>query len=105
MTASRPTQTRIRGGVSDTDVNELAVIPCGRAPPTVTTVTPVAKEPSTRRSRAVSVMSPDALDWVPISHLPVARCTRIFLVYGSRARTSDSGTRVGLVRWLGPRMH
>ena len=50
MTASRPTQTSTSGGSSDTEVKELAVMPCGSSPPTVTTVTPVANGPNACRS-------------------------------------------------------
>jgi|ERR1700730_901628 len=51
------TQTRISMGSSETEVKELAVIPCTKpgSRSTVTTVTPVEKWPSAlRNSRAVS---------------------------------------------------
>src|ERR1700676_1277692 len=46
------TQIRISGGSSDTDVNELAVMPCTQpgARSAVTTVTPVANCPRARRN-------------------------------------------------------
>ena len=56
MTASRSTQTSTSGGSSETEVKEFAVMPCGLSPPTVTTVTPVAKAPNARRSSSVSVV-------------------------------------------------
>src|SRR5439155_15423665 len=63
-TASRPTRTSSSGGSSETDANELAVIPCGALPPTVTTVTPVANVPNARRSRLVSITSPEGPGWL-----------------------------------------
>src|SRR6266403_3109312 len=49
------TQTRISSGSSETEVKELAVMPCTRPGPrsTVTTVTPVANWPSARRNSEV----------------------------------------------------
>ena len=55
--AFRSTHTRTNGGVSETEVKELAVIPC-KAPEasrTVTTVMPVANLPQIRRNCCFSI--------------------------------------------------
>ncbi len=54
MPASLPTHSSTSGGSRETEVNELAVMPRGEAPPAVTTVTPVANVPKARRSRVAS---------------------------------------------------
>src|SRR5213076_127436 len=56
MSFFRSTDTRTRGGSSDTDATELAVIPTGRPAGSrvVRTVTPVAKRPSSWRNCAGS---------------------------------------------------
>src|SRR6187200_2534 len=78
-------QTRTSGGSSDTEENELAVIPYPCSPAlVVTTVTPVAKEPSTCRNScplnsvrptttpaAVAVIGSDAALLHPLLDHPV----------------------------------
>ena len=67
------------GGSSDTEANELAVIPCGVVPPTVTTVTPVAN--------------------VPVDSEKVARCRALAAdIAGDVQSTIDAHTTVGVER-------
>src|SRR5690606_30543740 len=62
ITAPLPTHTSNSGGSSDTEVKELAVMPCGTAPPVVITVTPVANAPNACRSALASRTSGSAAD-------------------------------------------
>src|ERR1017187_6606773 len=57
MRALRSTHTRTSGGVSETEVKELAVMPCEapEASRTVTTVMPLANLPQMRRNCCCSV--------------------------------------------------
>jgi hypothetical protein len=52
MRARCPTDTTTSGGLSEPDMNALAVMACSVSPqPVETTTTPVAKRPNARRSR------------------------------------------------------